>query len=155
MSGLASSRSGRLAWVWGAVLALLAAPTRRRRAGGAYALLALAGTFRVYGDIISTIEGDIVGFFASIWQGVSNFFGSIFSSLADTISAAIGAPVQAIDNSFAVLESWSANFGPLAPIAVIAIVAVVLMIIILVLWLAIRLSVSEGEETLGEAEEGV
>jgi hypothetical protein len=136
------------------------APAGRERsgeAGGSNPLLGgvgLALLLVIHADVISSLEGALEGFFQSILSGIDNFFGTIFQSLANTIAAIFNAPVQAIDTSFASLNNWAANYGPLAPIITILVVAAVFLLVVLLIWLIIKISVSEGEQTLGEAEEG-
>lgn len=115
----------------------------------------LALTLVIYGDVVTTLENAIISFFQTIFNGIANFFGTIFGALANTLGAIFNAPVQAVQSSFASLSTWAAQYGPLAPIITILIVSVVLLIGAYVIWLIIKLSVSEGEQTLGEAEEGV
>jgi hypothetical protein len=107
-----------------------------------------------YGDIISQIEQAILGFFASIWNGIQSFFGTIFSAIANTFAAIFNAPVQAIQNSFAQLGLWANHWGPLSPIIVLSIVGVAFLIAVFLLWLMIRFSVHAAGETAEETEEG-
>lgn len=125
-----------------------AAPLRARAPATALVLV-------VYGDLAGDIENAILGFFKSIWDGITSFFGTIFGGLANLIAQIFEAPVIAVQDSFQQLDNWASQFGPFAPIITVAITAVVLILIVWVIWLVIKLAVSEGEQTLGEAEEGV
>lgn len=124
---------------------------RARRPVLAFPAVALVA----FGDIISQIENAILGFFESIWNGISSFFGTIFGAIAQTFATIFSAPGQAIQSSFASLNAWAAQYGPLAPVITILIVAAVIVIGTYLIWFIIKVSVSEGEQTGEEAEEGV
>lgn len=143
--------------VGAAIFALTASPrrsaaARRVRIPRGVALPAFA--LVVPADIVSQVENAIIGFFQTIWSGISSFFGSIFQSIANVISEIFQAPVNAIQSSWVAFESWANSFGPLAPLLTVGMVALVVIIAIFLIWLVIKVTVSEGEQTLGEAEEG-
>ncbi len=106
------------------------------------------------GDIVCEIEQGVIGFFQSIWNGISGFFGGIFGSIGNLFSNIFTAPINSINASWASLQGWASGFGPLSPLITVGIVVLVVVIVVFFLWLVIKLSVSEGEQTLGELEEG-
>lgn len=115
----------------------------------------LALTLFVYGDIVSQVENAIFGFFQSIWDGISSFFGQIFQGFANLIVSIFELPVTALQSSFAALTSFANAFGPLSPIIVLLVITAVVLLGVWLLWIVIKLSVSEGEQTGEELEEGV
>ena len=127
----------------------------RLELGRGSAAAAPAGVVVLRGDVISSIESLIAGFFQTIWDGISSFFGTIFQAIANTFAAVFEAPVSAVESSWTSFSNWANGFGPLAPILVVAIIAAVFVISTWAIWLIIKLSVSEGEQTAEEAEEGM
>jgi hypothetical protein len=121
----------------------------------AFHVAILAHALAVYGDIVSQIESAIVAFFQSIWNGISGFFGGIFASIGDAFRSFFEAPIQFVQGAFQSLSSFADQYGPFAPIILIGIVGVVFVAVVLILWLIIRVSVSEAEKTGDELEEGV
>jgi hypothetical protein len=107
------------------------------------------------GDIVSQIEGAVVSFFRGIWNGISSFFGTIFSAIANLFADFFSAPASAISESWVSFENWVNQFGVLAPLFTVLMVAAFVGIAVLIIWLIVKFSVSEGEQTAEEAEEGV
>ncbi|MCI4360087.1 MAG: hypothetical protein L3J91_00125 [Thermoplasmata archaeon] len=159
------------AWVFIALSALLLAgaclwDVRSRRAstvatvpsaiaGRAAPAFLVATPHELHADILSQIESAIIGFFTSIFQGIENFFGTIFQAIANTFALIFSAPGAAIQASFASLTIWASQYGPLAPLITIGVVSIVLIIATFLIWLIIKISTSEAEQTGEEVEEGV
>ncbi len=117
--------------------------------------MAVALTPVAYGDIVSQIENAVIGFFQTIWDGIVSFFGQISNAIVSIPVTAFTDAANVLGQSFTSLGTWANTFGPLSPLIVAGIVSMVVLIIVFVLWLVIKLSVSEGEQTAEEAEEGV
>jgi phage-related protein len=106
-------------------------------------------------DIVSQIESAIISFFTSIWNGIVSFFGQIFTAVANVITTIFQAPVNAITSSWVSFQVWANGFGPIAPLLTILMVGLFFAVAVFFIWLLAKLSVSEGEQTAEEAEEGV
>lgn len=115
------------------------------------AVLAIAA---LWGDIISDIENGILAFFTEIWDGISSFFGRIFNAISSTFATIFSAPQQAITGAFGSLNTWASQYGPLAPLLTVAVVAGTFILGTWLVWTVVKVSVSEGEETGEEVEEG-
>lgn len=120
-------------------------------AGTAFAVAALV----IWGDVVSQITQAIISFFQSIWSGVSNFFGTIFQSIANVIAAIFQAPVNAINSSWTAFQTWANGLGPVAPFLTVVMVAAIVLLGVFIVWIVIKLSVSEAEGVGTEVEEGV
>lgn len=118
---------------------------------------AVAGlvALRIYADLLSQISSAIVGFFTSIWNGIQAFFGQIFQSIANVISTIFQAPVNPITSSWTAFTNWANGFGPIAPLVTVLMVGLVFGVAAFFVWLVVKLSVSETEQTAEEVEEGV
>lgn len=108
-----------------------------------------------WGDIVSQIESAFIGFFQGIWTGIQSFFGTIFNSIASALASIFTAPIAAINASWTALQNWASGFGPLAPILTVLVLGTFAVILGWFIWLVIKLSVSESEQTGEELEEGV
>jgi hypothetical protein len=127
----------------------------RRAHARSIAVLALLLAAPLHADIVSDLENAIIGFFSSIWNGIEGFFGTIFDAIANTFATIFNAPAQAIEASWTDLENSTAGLGIFSPIVTILVVFAVVAVATFLIWLVIKISVSEGEQTGEEAEEGV
>jgi hypothetical protein len=128
---------------------------RPKRASVPAGALATAPLLVFHGDLISQLEGYILGFFQSIVSGIEGFFGTIFSSIANSIASLFSAPVNAVIWSWTVLQNWASGYGPLAPIVTIGVVVIVFLMLAWLVNTMLKLTISEGEEDTQEVEEGV
>lgn len=108
----------------------------------------------LYGDILTQIESAIISFFTSIFNGITAFFGTIFAAIANVLAAIFNAPVAAITSSWTSFQTWANQYGPIAPFLTILMVAAFFLIGAVAIWLVIKFSVKQTEETAEEAEEG-
>jgi hypothetical protein len=129
-------------------------PPPRAEALAPLPVLVLLG-IALRGDIVSQIENAIIGFFQTIWNGITSFFGTIFGAIANAFAAIFNAPIAAIQGAWADLQNSVASFGIFAPLVTILVVVAIFVIVAYVIWVIIKLSVSEGEQTGEEVEEGV
>ena len=105
-------------------------------------------------DVVSQITAAIIAFFTSIWNGIQGFFGNIFGALSNAVAAIFNAPVSVINASWQAFQTWVVQFGPLAPLLTTIILAAVFILAVWLVWLIVKLSVSESESIGGEVEEG-
>jgi len=105
----------------------------------------------LYGDVWSYIEA----FFASIWNGIESFFGAIFGAIESALIEVIQIPFQGLQSSWASFQTWANSYGPLSPLLTIGMIGLFLSIAAFFIWLLVKYSTSETEQTAEEVEEGV
>jgi hypothetical protein len=102
-------------------------------------------------DIWSIIEG----FFGSIWNGIVAFFGTIFGAIANALVQVIEIPFSGLQSSWNAFQVWANSYGPIAPLLTIGMIGLFLAVAAFFIWLLVKYSTSETEQTAEEVEEGV
>jgi hypothetical protein len=103
------------------------------------------------GDVWSSI----LGFLDSIWSGIAWFFGGILSAIQQALESLITIPIGAVQGAWNSFEAWANQYGPLAPLLVVGMIGLFLAIAAFFIWLLVKYSVSQVEQTGEEVEEGV
>lgn len=138
-----------------AVLAATALAGRDYRlelgSGGRTAAALAVGAVVLYGDIISVIEG----FLEDLWSAVASFFGTIFGAISSGIAEVFTVPLQGLGLAWSTFQAWADSYGPLAPLLTVLMIGLFMAIAVFFIWLLVKFSVSESEQTAEEAEEGV